>query len=119
MKIFTILKQVIERIQSLSTKVTQIVNILESKTNKNWTYLGDGSGTLEFDFSNFTEMNILVVFGGVWTSTIMPSHVIGSSPQTVMTGYYGNPIYVEYSKTYAKITYQPQGYTARLYIYAR
>ena len=71
--------------------------------------------------NGYTELQFIVYFGGVYVEGIVPQHMIGDSTSTVMIGFYGgNPIYVEYTKTSARISNYPNGYPyAGLYVYAR
>lgn len=115
MKIYTILKETLEKIK------TAISALEQKKINKKWVYLTNGNGVLSFDMDGYTELQFIVYFGGVYVEGIVPQHMIGDSASTVMIGFYGgNPIYVEYSKTTARISSYPNGYpNASLFVYAR
>ena len=93
---------------------------IASKQNKTWKRLGSTAGTLNLSLSGYTELAVYVKFGGVQVGQNIPVSLIPSSGSiTAYVGYYGGTIYVQITKTSAKITQQPAGYTGTLIIYAR
>ena len=109
MRLFQLLKDIILAVKSALSK----------KQNKTWVKLGTTTGTLKFSVTSYTELNVFVIFGGVQVSQIVHTSMLTSSVQTIVPGYYGNSIYVQLTKTTAKISQQPSGYTGELTIYAR
>lgn len=117
MRVYTILKKIIQKVVAA---VTDISSLKSTKQNKAWKSLGSTTGTLTYALGSYTEMSVYVVFGGVQVGQSIPVSLIPSSGTlTLYVGYYSGVIYVQLSKTSAKITSQPTGYTGTLKIYAR
>lgn len=108
MRIYNILKNIIITLKSWFTM----------KQNKDWRYLGSTKGTLSYDISLYTELNVIVSFGGVKICTHVPALVINET-ETLFVGAYGSNIYVEITSTSMKMRVQPSGYTASITLYAR
>ena len=106
--------------QLLKNIITTLNNSIAKKQNKTWVKLGTATtGTLNISTISYTELKMFVEFGGVQVSQTIPVSMLTTSAQIFMPGHYGNGIYVNITKTTAKISQHPAGYTGKLTVYAR
>lgn len=116
MRLFNLLKSIISSIVSVRSSIT-------TKQDKTWKSLGNTTGTITYSLNGYTEICVYVIFGGVQVGQSIPVSLIPSSGDlTLYVGIYSQMdgrIYVQLSKTSAKISKQPPGYTGTLKIYAR
>ena len=118
MRIYTILKETLEKIKMTISALDQ------KKANKIWTLLASGTNELQYqyDYNKYTDLEIILTFGGVWTTIRLASHMIpiDGTSRIAFLNYYGDSILVEYSITSAKMTRYPAGYpTITMWVYAR
>lgn len=102
--------------------IYELISLLiqKIKEKKNWKKFGKTTGTMQYNVARYTELILEVRFGGVVVSQIVPTGTLTTSGITLMVGWYQqSAIYVNASTSSARITAQPQGYTAELHIYAR
>lgn len=104
----------------IKNTLTLLKSLKSTKLNKEWKLLGSTTGTLSYSLGSYTEMAVYVYFGGVRVGQNIPVSVLpASGVTTLLVGWYSDVIYVQMSKTSAKVSKQPPGYTGELQIYAR
>lgn len=117
MRLYTILKLIGQAIKNM---LSDISSLKTSKQNKTWAKIGETTGTLTYTATKYNELLLIVNFGGVNTTNLIPVTTLNaSSAKTFCVGYYGNVIYVKVSRTQAVMSKQPSGYTATIYLYGR
>lgn len=108
-----VLKDIVEAIINLG-------NTLSGKQSKTWEYVGETTGTLSYNANDYNELVLIIGFGGVYIPVLIPVvSLYSSADKTHFVGYYGNPIYVNVSRTKIAMSKQPAGYTATMCLYGR
>lgn len=107
-------------LKDVANYIVGVKTTLSLKQNKQWMYVNETTGTLEYNASKYNELLVIVGFGGVYIPTLIPVVTLyPSSVKTFFVGTYNSVIYVNVSRTSIVMSKQPTGYTATIYLYAR
>ena len=111
------LKQCLRDIANFAKSIKTTVS---AKQNKTWKLIGKTTSSLSYKSSNYSELMVIMTFGGVETTNLIPVVHISDSPNKLFACTYGSSyVYVSLTKTAIAVYKQPTGYTATLYLYGR
>lgn len=113
---------------SLVNSLKELASKVSSKAEKNWEYIGkaeDGNTPVLINVPDYSEILVVVYFGGVMMTSIFPPEVrneilkTGKDITVVNPGYFNGSVYVHMSDTQISITQKVSYYTPYLYVYGK